>query len=183
VIKINIGGDLGDGRPRPPSKKQLALSISFAKNPIVRGNTQTITVMVSDASTKSPVSGASVSISLTSASSSTKKSFSGTSDNSGKVSFSFAIGGNSKPGIFTVYVQASAAGYKSASKTRSFEVIAKNDNTTLPFVNDTIVINDTTGVMPNDTGIIGNETGFSNGEEGDTGSDNGGNVTLNHFDD
>ena len=62
VIKIIRGGDSGDGKPRPPVK-QLALSISFAKNPIVIDNTQTITVMVSDAKTKSPISGASVSIS------------------------------------------------------------------------------------------------------------------------
>jgi hypothetical protein len=64
----------------------------------------------------------------------------------------------------------------SASKTTTFGIVAKNDNTTLPIANNTIV-NDTSRLIVNDTGINGNETGPSDGEQGDTGSNNG-NVTL-----
>lgn len=67
--------------------------------------------MVSDAKTKSPINGASVSISVIYASGSTKKSFSGTTDSSGKVSFSFPIGFNSTPGIFTATVHASKSSF------------------------------------------------------------------------
>ena len=73
-------------------------------------------------------------------------------------------------------VQASASGYNPASKTTTFEVVAKNDNITLPIANNTIV-NDTTRVIVNETGFNGNETGPSEGEQGDAGSNNG-NVTL-----
>src|SRR5215212_4059051 len=121
VIKISTEGDSDDGRPRPPNK-QLALSISFAKDTITRGSMQTVIVTVTDASTKSPVSGVSVSGTITYASGGTTKSFSGTTDGSGKVSFSFTIGGNSNPGTFTVSVQASKAGYQSASSKSSFQV-------------------------------------------------------------
>jgi hypothetical protein len=110
VIKISREDDSGDERPRPP-KKQLVLSISFAKDTITRGSTQTVIVTVTDASTKSPISGVSVSITVTYASGSTTKSF------------SFPIGGNSTPGIFKVSVHASKAGYQSASSKSSFKVI------------------------------------------------------------
>jgi hypothetical protein len=122
VIRISTEDDSDDGRSRP-SNKQLALSISFAKDPIVRGNTQTITVTVSDANTKSPVSGVTVSITVTYASGSTTKSFSGTTDSSGKVSKSFEIGPASQTGTFKVSVQASKAGYQATSAKSSFKVI------------------------------------------------------------
>ena len=117
VIKISREGGSGGGN------KQLALSISFAKETITRGSTQTVIVTVTDASTKSPVGGASVSITITYASGSTTKSFSGTTDASGKVSFSFQIGFNSTPGIFKVTVHASKSGYQSTSAKSSFKVI------------------------------------------------------------
>jgi hypothetical protein len=122
VIKISTEGDSDDGRPRPPNK-QLALSISFAKDTITRGSTQTVIVTVTDASTKSPISGASVSITVAYASGGTKKSFSGMTDTSGKVSFSFPIGGKSTPGIFTVSVHASKSSYQATSAKSSFKVI------------------------------------------------------------
>lgn len=43
-----------------PTSKSLSLDISFSKDPIVRGNKQTITVKVSDKDTHQKVSGANV---------------------------------------------------------------------------------------------------------------------------
>ena len=122
VIRISPEDDSDDGRSSPPNK-QLALSISFAKDTVTLGGMQTVIVTVTDASTKSPVSGASVSITVTYASGVTTKTFSGTTKNSGKFSYSFTIRGNSNPGTFTVSVQASKAGYQSASSKSSFQVI------------------------------------------------------------
>ena len=136
---------------------------------------QTITVTVSDAESNEKIQGAKVNGKVQYVTAHTE-TFSCITDSSGKCSHSWQISGNAKPGTFTVSVEASAAGYKPASKTTTFEVVAKNDNATLPIANNTIV-NDTSRVIVNDTGINGNETGPSDGEQGDTGSDNG-NVTL-----
>jgi hypothetical protein len=121
VIRISRDGDSSDERPRPPNK-QLALSISFAKDPITPKSTQTVIVTVTDASTKSPISGVSVSGTITYASGVTTKTFSGTTDGSGKVSNSFEIGPASKTGTFRVSVQASKAGYQATSAKSSFQV-------------------------------------------------------------
>jgi len=121
VIKISRGSGPGDGRPRPPNK-QLALSISFAKDTITRGSTQTVVVTVTDVGTKSLVSGVSVCGTITYASGDTIKTFSGTTDNSGKFSYSFTIGWRSKTGRFDVSIEASKAGYQATSAKSSFQV-------------------------------------------------------------
>jgi hypothetical protein len=175
IVKIEVsppGDGGGNGKLH-----DLAISITIAKNPITRGNVQTITVTVSDSKSNEKIEGAIVKVSVKYASGThTEELGSKTTDSSGRASFSWTIGAKSIPGIFTVSVQASVSGYKPASKTTTFEVVAKNDNTTLPIANNTIV-NDTSRVIVNDTDISGNETGPSDGEQGDTGSDNG-NVTL-----
>jgi hypothetical protein len=160
-----------------PSNQSLALSITITKDPITRGNVQTITVTVSDAESNEKIEGAIVKTSVKYASEKhTEELGSKTTDSSGQASFSWRIGGGSEPGTFTATVQASASDYESASKTITFEVVAKNDNATLPIANNTIV-NDTSRVIVNDTDTNGNETGLSDGEQGDAGSNNG-NVTL-----
>jgi hypothetical protein len=80
IVKIEVPPPR-DGGGNGGKLRDLTISIKIA-NPIVRGNTQTITVTVSDTNTKSPVSGVSVFIIVTYASGSTTKSFSGTTDNS-----------------------------------------------------------------------------------------------------
>jgi hypothetical protein len=177
IIKIEIqpsrDGGGGNGKLR-----DLTISITIAKHPITRGSVQTIIVTVSDAKSHEKIEGAIVKLSVKYASGKHTEEFgSKITDSSGKVSFSWRIGGNAIPGTFTGTVQVSTPGSKSVSKTTSFQVAPK-DNTTLPIVNDTI-INETSRVMPNDTDTIGNETGFSDGEQGgDTGNDNGDNTTI-----
>jgi len=170
IVKIEVpppgngGGGNGDLR-------DLAISITIAENPIIRGNVQTITVTVSDAESNDPIKGAIVKASVKYASGKhTEQLGSKTTDSSGQTSFSWKLSGNATPGKFTVSVQVSASGYKSASETTSFDVVAKND-TVLP------IVNDTSRVIVNDTDTGGNETAPSDGEEGNSGSDNG-NVTL-----
>ena len=174
IIKIEVipPGDGGGGNGK---LRDLLISITIAENPIIRGNVQTITVTVSDAESNEKIQGAKVNGKVQYVTTHTE-TFSCITDASGKCSHSWQISGNAKPGTFTISVEVSASGYKPASKTTTFGVVAKNDNTTLPIANDTIV-NDTNRVIVNDTGFNGNETGPSEGEQGDAGSDNG-NVTL-----
>ena len=174
IVKIEVSPP-GDGGGGNGQLHDLTISITIAKNPITRGSIQTITATVSDAESNEKIQGAQVNGKVKYVTAHTK-TFSCITDSSGKCSHSWEISGNAKPGTFTVSVEASAAGYKPASKTTTFGVVAKNDNATLPIANNTIV-NDTSKVIVNDTDINGNETGPSDGEQGDTGSDNG-NVTL-----
>jgi hypothetical protein len=169
IIKIEVS-------PPPGKLRDLTISITIAKDPITRGNVQTITVTVSDSKSNEKIEGAKVNGKVQYVTGHIE-TFSCITDAGGKCSHSWRISGNATPGTFHVLVEVSASGYKSASKTTSFQVVPK-DNTTLPIVNDTI-INETSRVMPNDTDTIGNETGFSDGEQGgDTGNDNGDNTTI-----
>jgi hypothetical protein len=169
IIKIEVS-------PPPGKLRDLTISITIAKDPITRGNVQTITVTVSDSKSNEKIEGAKVNGKVQYVTGHTE-TFSCITDRGGICSHSWRISGNATPGTFHVLVEVSASGYKSASKTTSFQVVPK-DNTTLPIVNDTI-INETSRVMPNDTDTIGNETGFSDGEQGgDTGNDNGDNTTI-----
>ncbi len=83
----------------PPSKT-LSLSISFSKDPIVRGNKETITVKVSDKNLHQMISGANVQGNVRYASGSFDNGgkFSGSTDNSGVISHTWPISGNAVPG-------------------------------------------------------------------------------------
>ena len=102
--------------------KTLSLSISVAKDPIIRGNIQTITVKVSDANSKERIQGANVNVEVKYPTGTTKQ-FSGSTDSLGSVSFSWRISGDAVTGKFTVTAQASKDGYRSAHGTTSFNVI------------------------------------------------------------
>jgi hypothetical protein len=107
-----------------PTSKTLSLSISFSKDPIVRGSKQTITVKVSDENSHQRISGANVQGNVRYASGSTDNGgkFSGSTDNNGVISHTWPISGNAIPGKFTANVKASKEGYKSASGSASFTV-------------------------------------------------------------
>jgi hypothetical protein len=98
----------------------LAANIAYAKDPITRGSTQTITISVNHGNFKA--SGALVDGTVTYASGSTIKAFSGTTDENGQFSYSWRIGGSSNPGIFTVNVDVSSNG-ESLAMPSSFSVI------------------------------------------------------------
>jgi hypothetical protein len=83
-----------------PTSKTLSLSISFSKDPIVRGNKQTITVKVSDKNLHQRVSGANVQGEVHYASGSIDNGgkFSGSTDSNGVLSHSWTISGNAIQG-------------------------------------------------------------------------------------
>lgn len=71
----------------------LDVGIDVSKNPIVRGNTQSFTVTASDRNTGDPIQGAQVEASVKYAGPHTERFGSKPTDNSGKASFSWTIGG------------------------------------------------------------------------------------------
>jgi hypothetical protein len=112
--------DTQENTNQPSSSPQLFADISFAKNPIGRGDVQTITVTVFDGGYKlyrAPVDG------TVTYASGTQKHFGGTTDAGGQVVYSWEIESNSAPGIFSVDVNVSSGG-QSISKHSSFEVTA-----------------------------------------------------------
>ena len=107
-------------KPHTPSG---TLRIDLAEHDyITRGTVQEMTVEVSDGT--NPVSGAAVSAHVTYASGDTTRDFSGVTDSNGAFELSWTIGGNSKPGIFQVDIDATKDGYIPAHQTFSFEVVS-----------------------------------------------------------
>jgi hypothetical protein len=102
--------------------KALSLSISIAKNPIVRGNIQTITFHVSDDEhPPKNIGGASIKGAIKYVTDHSEP-ISGTTDGNRRYQKSWRIGGNSDLGVFKVIATTSKDGYKSASKSDSFTV-------------------------------------------------------------
>jgi hypothetical protein len=144
--------------------KLLSISIRVAHDPISRGSVQTVFVKVSDGgnSTK-PVSGADVNGKIRYASGSILHSFSRTTNGNGEIDpYSWQIGGDSNLGTFYVNVDVSDKGYKPASGTKIFTVIAAQQNITNTM--NTTTTNTTTVLPGNDTssGGIDNNTSDNN---------------------
>jgi hypothetical protein len=117
--------------PRPPSGLgKLSISINVAKDPIIRGNKQTISVIVSDDKSHDKIKGAHVEGTVNYVTGHTE-TFSGSTGKDGKISHSWTISGNAKPGKFGINVQVSADGYNAAYKTSSFTVKSKSSSSQL----------------------------------------------------
>jgi uncharacterized membrane protein YgcG len=150
VIKVVVhettgttGGGTGGSKTIP---RKLLVAIGIAKDPIVRGNIQTISVIVSDSKIPSKkIQGAEISGEVDYASHKTTKTFSGITDSTGQMSpYSWPIGGNSDNGTFTVKVKASKSGYVEGFATKTFRVICK-------FATECgyVMINQTNSTIPN----------------------------------
>ena len=116
----------------------LDLSIGVASENITAGETQTVTVSVSDQNSTQPIAGALVLANITDSFNSVLHEYSGTSDEVGQVSFPFVIPADAAADIYNVAVQASADGYENASASTTFEVVGSDffDNSTSDFFND-----------------------------------------------
>ena len=116
----------------------LDLSIGVASENITAGETQTVTVSVSDQNSTQPISGALVLANITDSFNSVLHEYSGTSDEVGQVSFPFVIPADAAADIYNVAVQASADGYENASASTTFEVVGSDflDNSTFDNFSD-----------------------------------------------
>jgi len=105
------------------SLHNLKVHVDVAKNPIVRGNNQTIRVTVKDIQGK-PIDGAYIQGEVDYASHKTTKFFSGVTDKTGEMNppYVWRIGGDSIPGEFKVTVDATSTGYDKGSATTTFTV-------------------------------------------------------------
>ncbi|MGB6526704.1 MAG: hypothetical protein WBF33_01215 [Candidatus Nitrosopolaris sp.] len=95
---------------------KLLISLDLEKNPIIAGDIETFKIMVTDAAVSNvTIAGANVRAAVTDSSNTTTANFNGTTDNSGIFTYTWKVNKDSRPGIFTVGVHASANGYQSLS--------------------------------------------------------------------
>jgi hypothetical protein len=106
-------------RPQPvlipnSNSKLLLISLDVAKNSVNAGDEETIKIKVLNASNPNiTIAGASVIGIVTDSTIATTTNFNGVTDNSGTFTHTWKISKDTRPGIFTVSVLASATGYKS----------------------------------------------------------------------
>jgi hypothetical protein len=125
--------------------RQLSASISVAKNPIVRGNTQTIVITISDPHSLQGIKAARVDTSVRYSSGFTKEFFD-VSNQSGRISYSLPIPQNSAGGIFKITTKASASGYEPVSLSRTFTVLSSVNNDKGRIYNPSAVASNTTNI-------------------------------------
>jgi hypothetical protein len=120
IIKQQITDANGSGGNG--SNSELDVSIAVGRDPIVRGNIQTISTTVTDSQSENGISGAKIDGQVRYVTGHIER-FSGISNGDGKYEHQWRISGNAKTGIFQVKVDASASGYGTASGSSSFRVV------------------------------------------------------------
>ena len=125
--------------------RRLSALISVAKNPIVRGNTQTILITISDLHSLQGIKAARVDTNVRYSSGFTKEFFD-VSNQSGRISYSLPIPQNSAGGIFKITTKASASGYEPVSLTRTFTVLSSTSNNQERISNPSAVASNTTNI-------------------------------------
>jgi len=105
-----------------PNTKELSVSTNLAKDYISRGDTQFVTITVSNSTSNKKIIGADVNANIHNANGLIKTDYTGTTDSGGQASFSLKITPKAKPGLYAIEVNATASGYDPKSNTRVFEV-------------------------------------------------------------
>ena len=120
---INASGLQPVSSPKYNNPRQLLISLGLEKNPIRAGDNETLKIRVIDAANSNvTIAGASVNGTLTDSKNATKTNFNGRTDKSGIFAYTWKISKDSKPGIFTVGVHASATGYHNRITRTAFSV-------------------------------------------------------------
>ena len=161
------GGDGNSASPPPVSPTtnattaaDLNIEIDVENDPIVRGNIQTIDVIVSDENTQEKIANATTDIRVF-YTTDFDKAESGLTNNDGIATFEIEIGPGSNPGNFDVTSTVKAAGYNTETAETTFEVIEGADNT-----------NETGGGQNNTTETNNNNTASTNDGQEETNGNN-----------
>ncbi|TVP40057.1 hypothetical protein NARC_100119 [Candidatus Nitrosocosmicus arcticus] len=155
------GSSNGNGNFDPsPTGAELDIEIDVENDPLVRGNIQTIDVIVSDESTQEKIGNANTDLRVFYTTDFDKVE-SGQTNNNGVATFEIEIGPGSNTGNFDVTATVNAAGYTTETDRTTFEVIEELDDT-----NETSSQNNTTDSDNN------NGTGTNDSEEQTNGNTN-----------
>jgi len=162
------GSDNDNSDGSDASNNDLEIAIAVEKDPIVRGNVQTIDVTVSDANTREKIARADVAFRIFYAGEH-DESGNGQTNQGGVATFKDEIGPNSKPGTFDVTINVDADGYDTETDKTTFEVIEKSEET-----NDTSSQNNSTDSENNNSTLTNGSQNESNDDIncGDVGETN-----------
>jgi hypothetical protein len=150
-----------NGNPDPSSTgAELDIEIDVEKDPLVRGNIQTIDVIVSDENTREKIANADTDLRVFYTTDFDKVE-SAQTNNDGLATFDIEIGPGSNTGNFDVTATVNAAGYAIETDRTTFEVIEEPDDT-----NETSSQNNTTDSDKN------NGTSTNDSEEETNGNTN-----------
>ena len=118
---------------------ELLVSIFPQKNPVARGDSQNIIIIVTDSNSK-VVPDAHINGKLIYPGGNYEKDFSGSADADGKFEYSLTIGKNGDVGELSIEVDASSPAYESGSATDSFLLVDSSDLSAINNISSTSVI-------------------------------------------
>ena len=112
------------------SGSTMSVSIHLAKKSVQPGDKQSVIIKVTDLNSTSPVVGASVLGKVTDPSGGSFKKLGGTTDDTGKSSYSWTVSQGDTPGKYKTIIEVSANGYKNNTASKTFQVIPVTTITT-----------------------------------------------------
>jgi hypothetical protein len=112
------------------SSSTLSVSIHLAKKSVHPGDQQGVVIKVTDANSTFPVVGASVLGRVTDPSGGSFKKLAGTTDDTGKSSYSWTVSQGDTTGKYKAIIEVSAQGYKNNTASKTFQVIPVTTTTT-----------------------------------------------------
>ena len=118
-------GNLSKTKDIDYENNDLLVSIEALKNSVARGNSQNVTITVTDSASR-PIANAEISGLLKYPGDNYEKEFSGITDSQGKFVYSWIIGENGDVGPLAIEVHASSQAYPSASAVNSFEIMGSS---------------------------------------------------------
>jgi hypothetical protein len=112
------------------SSRTMSVSIHLGKKSVQPGDKQSVIIKVTDFNSTSPVASASVLGRVTDPSGGPFKKFGGTTDDTGKSSYSWTVSQGDTSGKYKTIIEVSAYGYKNNTATKTFQVIPITTSTT-----------------------------------------------------
>ena len=120
TVNLSKTKDIGN------KNNDLLVSIKALKNSVVRGDSQNVTIIVTDSASR-PIANAAISGNLIYPGGNFEKKFKGITDLDGKFVYSWLIGENGDFGSLSVDVDISSPGYPLSSVTGSFDIVESSE--------------------------------------------------------
>jgi hypothetical protein len=128
------------------SNSTMSVSIHLAKKSVHPGDKQGVVIKVTDSNSTFPVVGASVLGRVTDPSGGSFKKLAGTTDDTGKSSYSWTVSQGDTTGKYKAIIEVSAQGYKNNTTSKTFQVIPVTTTSTTTTSNNNLIL----PLSPND---------------------------------